>query len=401
MLIIMVRIRVSIFYALYWYSQISGGLFMSRRGDNIHKRRDGRWEGRYISGREPDGRAKNSSVYAGSFRECSEKLKLARCGLLPKAKPITVAELFSEWLLNRKNTVKLSSYVCYRNMYYTYIDGALGECRINTINSLVLNRFADELLHIAGSNGQGLSPRTVQAVIILLRSILRYAEEEYGMENAARNISFPKAARSGISLFNQFEISRIKHEALKGNGFELGVLLGLYAGLRIVEICALTLGDIDLSEQLVHIRKTMFRIRNPDGGSPKTILITDTPKSASSVRSVPIPPFMLGALARLKRGRSDDYYLLSCSAVPIEPRTYTERYRTFLKRLDIPYRKFHSLRHTFATECIKSGVDVKSLSELLGHSSVKITVNTPKGHTPPTAAIFDITIKIQQFVKRW
>ncbi|SDB27509.1 Phage integrase family protein [Ruminococcaceae bacterium FB2012] len=155
----------------------------------------------------------------------------------------------------------------------------------------------------------------------------------------------------------------------------LGVLLGLFAGLRIGEICTLKLGDIDLSEQLVHIDKTMFRIRNPDDGSPKTLLITDTPKSASSVRSVPILPFMLGALTRLKHSHPDGSYFLSGSAVPIEPRTYTERYKAFLNRLNIPYRKFHSLRHTYATECIKHGVDVKSLSELLGHSSVKITLD--------------------------
>ena len=375
MLLIMVKIRVSLFYALYWYYQISGGTSMSRRGDNIHKRKDGRWEGRYISGREPSGRAKYSSVYAKSYRECAEKLRLARCDLLPKSKPLTVAELFSEWLLNRKNIVKQSSYVCYRNMYSFYIDPKLRNCRIDTLGSFVLNRFADDLLHSGGSNGQALSPKTVQAVMILLRSILHYGEEEYGLANATRSIALPKATKSEITLFSQSEMCRIMREALKGSGCELGVLLGLYAGLRIGEVCALTLGDIDLSEQLVHISKTMFRMRDPDGGSPKTLLITDTPKSSSSVRSVPIPPFMLEALAKLKRGRFDDYYLLSCSAVSIEPRAYTERYKAFLKRLDIPYRKFHSLRHTFATECIKSGVDVKSLSELLGHSSVKITLD--------------------------
>ena len=168
MLLIMVKIRVSLFYALYWYYQIFGGNSMSRRGDNIHKRRDGRWEGRYISGREPGGRAKYSSVYAGSFREWSEKLKLARCGLLTKPKPVTVGDLFPEWLLNRKNTVKQSSYVCYRNMYYTYADRVLGKCRIDTLGSCVLNQFADDLLHSGGGSGQALSPRTVQAVMILL-----------------------------------------------------------------------------------------------------------------------------------------------------------------------------------------------------------------------------------------
>ena len=175
---------------------------MSRRGDNIHKRKDGRREGRYISGREPGGRAKYSSVYAKSYRECADKLRLARCGLLPKPKPLTLSELFGEWLLNRRNTVKQSSYVCYRNVYYTYADRALGKCRIDTLASYELNRFADDLLHSGGSNGQALSPRTVQAVMILLRSVLRYGEEEYGLANAARNIALPKAAKADYGKNN-------------------------------------------------------------------------------------------------------------------------------------------------------------------------------------------------------
>ena len=347
---------------------------MSRRGDNIHKRSDGRWEGRYISSRDEGGKAVYSSVYARSYADCSEKLKLARCGLLPVSNPITVSELFSAWLLGRKNTVKQSTYASYNNLFVSYISEPLGGKRVESLNAFMLNRFTDDLMTLGGRNGQGLSPVTVQAVMILLRSVLEYGAKEYELPNPAKNISLPKAENAEITLFTPFEAARIKAAALRGDSYDLGILLTLYTGLRIGELCALTWGDIDITGQIVHINKTLFRIANPQGTAPKTVVVIDSPKSKSSVRDVPLPTFMLTALARLKRNQPDSNYFLTCSPGYTEPRSYALRYRAFLKRLNIPYRKFHSLRHTYATECIKCGVDVKSLSELLGHSSVKITL---------------------------
>ncbi|SDB60029.1 Site-specific recombinase XerD [Ruminococcaceae bacterium FB2012] len=347
---------------------------MSRRGDNIHKRSDGRWEGRCISGRSDEGKAIYKSVYARSYAECSEKLKLARCGLLSTSRPITVAELYRAWLLGRKNTIKQSTYSSYTNLFESYISDPFGEKRVESLNAFMLNRFSDELLHSGGKSGQGLSAVTVQAVMILLRSVLEYGAKEYELPNPAKNISLPKAENAEITLFTPFEATRIKAAALRSDNYDLGILLTLYTGLRIGELCALTWGNIDLTGQIIHINKTLFRIANPQQTAPKTVVVIDSPKSKSSVRVVPLPTFMLTALARLKRGQPDSNYFLTCSQGYTEPRSYALRYRTFLKRLNIPYRKFHSLRHTYATECIKCGVDVKSLSELLGHSSVKITL---------------------------
>ena len=261
------------------------------------------------------------------------------------------------------------------------------------MNAFMLNRFTDDLLTSGGRNGQGLSPVTVQAVIILLRSVLEYGSKEYGLSNPAENISLPKTEGVEITLFTPLESARIKAAALRGDSYDLGILLTLYTGLRIGELCALTWDDIDLVEQVVHINKTLFRIANPQQTAPKTVVVIDSPKSKSSVRDVPLPTFMLTALARLKRGQPDSNYFLTCSPCYTEPRSYALRYRTFLKRLNIPYRKFHSLRHTYATECIKCGVDVKSLSELLGHSSVKITLERYV-HS-------DIELKKRELEKLW
>ena len=145
---------------------------MSRRGNNIHKRSDGRWEGRYISKRDESGKAVYSSVYARSYADCSEKLKLARCGLLPVSKPITVSELFTAWLLGRKNTVKQSTYASYNNLFRSYVSEALGGKRVESLNAFMLNRFADDMLTNGGNRGLGLSAATVQTVMILLKSVL-------------------------------------------------------------------------------------------------------------------------------------------------------------------------------------------------------------------------------------
>ena len=347
---------------------------MSRRGDNIHKRSDGRWEGRYNSGKYKNGKAIYKSVYARSYAECFEKLKLARCDLLPEHKPIMVSELFSAWLMNRKNTIKMSTFVNYSYLYEFYLHKRIGARRVEELNAFMINSVIDDLLHHGGRKGEGLSARTVHSIIIMLRSALEYGEREYCLPNPSKNLLLPKADKTEIMLFNSFEIARIRAAGLNGDSYNLGVLLALFTGLRVGELCALTWGDFDLLNQTIQISKTLFRIKNPDSVSPKTIVAIDTPKSISSVRTVPIPSFILPTLSELKSKQSCSNYFLTCSSAYIEPRTYNVRYCSLLKQLGIPYRKFHSLRHTFATECIKSGVDVKSLSELLGHSSVKITL---------------------------
>ena len=155
-----------------------------------------------------------SSVYARSYTDCSEKLRLARCGMLPVSKPITVSELFSAWLFGRKNTVKQSTYASYNNLFRSYISEALGNKRVDCLNAFMLNRFADDLLTSGGRKGQGLSPVTVQAVMILLRSVLEYGYKEYGLPNPSVNVSLPKAGSAEITLFTSLETARIKSVAL-------------------------------------------------------------------------------------------------------------------------------------------------------------------------------------------
>lgn len=347
---------------------------MSRRGENIFKRKDGRWEGRYISSYLDNGKAKYSSVYAYSYSECSQKLQLAKVDLLPKNNPITVSELFAVWLVSRKNSIKQSTYVNYRTMYQNYISADFGDMRVDRVTSFMLNRHVSDLLECGGENGKCLSSRSVQAILIMMKSVFAYGETEYKLENPAKNVSLPKSEHREIEVFTSSEMVRIRHNALCDDCRILGILLCLYTGLRIGEICALKWEDIDLVNQVIHVKKTLQRIKNPNAITPKTIVIIDEPKSAKSIRDIPIPTFMLPQIAKLKRNVSSDRYFLTCSSNYTEPRTYQYKYKTFLKHIGVPYKNFHVLRHTFATQCIRLGIDVKTVSELLGHASVKITL---------------------------
>lgn len=347
---------------------------MSRRGQNIFKRKDGRWEGRYICGRHENGHAKYKSVYAHSYAECSNKLRLAKCDLLPVEDPMTVSDLFDAWIFSRKNSIKQTTYANYRYIFDHYIRSKLGYHRIDGLNAFMLNHTISELIESGGKNGGQLSVKTAKDITVMMKSVFKYGEAEYSFPNPMKNVSSPKCETTEIQVFKEHEIIKIRQNAMHSDMSDLGILLCLYTGLRIGEICALQWGDIDLIGNVIHVRKTLTRIQNPDGGKPKTVVIIETPKSKKSIRDIPIPTFMLERLAEIKDHHRNDDYFLTGTQKYTEPRSYSSRYKSYLRRVGVSYKNFHVLRHTFATECIRLGIDVKTVSVLLGHSSVKITL---------------------------
>ena len=152
----------------------------------------------------------------------------------------------------------------------------------------------------------------------------------------------------------------------------LGVLLTLNSGLRLGELCALRWSDIDLHAGFLRVEREVQRIYEKGC----TRLIVQPPKSESSLRRIPLPTDILSLLAAHRPENAGSFCLLTSSGDPLEPRTMQNRYRSLLKRAGVPYRNFHALRHTYATRCIEQNVDVKSISEMLGHSDVRITLQT-------------------------
>lgn len=347
---------------------------MSRRGENIFKRKDGRWEGRYKSGVKANGRAKYSSVYAKSYADCATKLRAERDrqGLI--SNPMSIDDLFNAWLSSRKNSIKQSTFASYKKLYSNYLCEPLGNYRADSVTALMINELVDRLLTYGGKREGGLSAVTVQSILILLKSVFEYGAIEYMLNNPAKNVAMPKCEVKDIRIFSDEEVSKIRYAAIAGDSCDLGILLSLYTGIRIGELCALTWGDIDVDNGLISVSKTLCRITNPHGEKPKSIVVITPPKSKKSLRDILIPPFILPRIIALKHDRKDSDYFLTGSQKYIEPRSYSHKYKRFLEKTSVPYKNFHVLRHTFATTCIKQGIDVKTVSELLGHSGVKITL---------------------------
>ena len=156
---------------------------------------------------------------------------------------------------------------------------------------------------------------------------------------------------------------------------KLGILISLHTGLRIGEICALTWENVDIIKKVIYVRTTIARVKDNSCSGTKTKLIIDAPKTKSSKRDIPISSFLLPILTTMKSSAISPY-VISESPTFIQPRTYEYRYHKLLDSCGLESINYHSLRHTFATRCIEAGVDVKSLSEILGHSNVSITLNT-------------------------
>lgn len=340
---------------------------MARRGENIYKRKDGRWEGRYKSGYKENGQVKYRSVYGHSYAEVRTKLaplKIAAPAMSTSCR-LTVKELFSEWLSAVKLRVKPSTYANYLLKVEKHILPAFGGIRYDTLTVQTINGFIDDKLT------SGLSPKYVSDIMIVFKSMAKYSAKIHGFHNILEEVTLPKIYRKELSLLSPIQQRKLCNYLLHNmNPTSLCILLSLYTGLRVGEVCGLMWGDIDFDKRILTVRRTVQRIRS---GVHGTQIIADTPKSRSSRRFIPIPTFIMKLL---RDSRSvDDRYVLSDSKIIIEPRTLQRRFKAILKKADLPSVGYHCLRHMFATNSLQVGFDVKTLSEILGHSSVETTLN--------------------------
>lgn len=345
-----------------------------RKGENIYKRTDGRWEARYKNGYKADGTTKYSSVYAKSYSEVKEKRDKAIRELQapkPKKNKIILNELYKMYRDNIKYSVKYSTMAHYEELYYKQIAPSLGGYKIVCIDSDIINSFIDKKLEC-------LSSKYVCDIVILLLAILGHGKD-LELIDTKYKIKKVKVNTKKIEIFNQFECERLERHLLYNiDLISLGILIARFCGLRIGEICALRLYDIDLRESIIKVNKTMQRVKNLDENAiTRTKVIEDTPKSEKSIRDVPVPQFLVSIIKQVTNGINKNAYLLTGLVNEfMEPRALEYKYKQVLKACRVAYKKFHTLRHTFATECIINNYfDIKTLSEIMGHSSVKITLD--------------------------
>ena len=353
---------------------------MSRRGENIYKRKDGRWEGRYIKSHE-NGKAHYGYVYGKTYKETKQKIiSFAQNTAAPvvKVEPELQTGTFGatalEWLAVAQNQLKESSYVKYRNIINNHLLPVFGIRAIPDITRDDVSQFCNLLLS-EENDTPALSTRTVSTIICVLKNIFDYAAQvkQYTTVDL-RGISIRQSQHQlrVLSVSEQQKLSGYLCENLNLNN--LGLLLCLYTGLRVGEICALKWGDVNFEEKSIYVRQTMQRLQCTDLGESKTKIVISNPKSDSSVRRIPMPDELFNLIAQYQFPE-DAYFLTGTSKQYVEPRNMQNKFKKAIKECGIENANFHALRHTFATRCVELGFDIKSLSEILGHSSVNITLN--------------------------
>lgn len=270
--------------------------------------------------------------------------------------------LVLDWLKNQKIYLKYSTFTNYCNISHNQIIPNLGNYEVDQLNNDILQEFILNRLKEGRCDGKGgISQKYAQDIVAVLKLTLGKEVEIQLPYSPPKEVEiFEKSDQ--VALINSLQ-SNICHK-------NFGILLTIHTGLRIGELCALRWSDINFDAQLLHINKTMIRTYTKEDGSKLNIT---APKTRSSIRTIPLNKWIM-QYAVLLRG-NDNEYIITGKEKHIEPNKYRLYYNRQLKDLELPHRKFHSLRHTFATRCIECGCDYKSLSELLGHSNVSITMN--------------------------
>lgn len=351
---------------------------MPRKGENITKRKDGRWEARVIKGYDCNGKAQYAYLYGRSYSEAKEKkiafLRHSDENSQQNGK-VLLNSVLSEFLLYHQNKSKESTVAQYKRIIDLHIRPQLGNLQLQEITPFQIESYTHyKLNHGHINEDKGLSPKTVRDILTVLKSTLFYANER-GYYNCNTKFSLPRKEKVKVDVLTKDEEHTLwDYITSDFDQIQLGVLLALCSGMRIGEICALRWNDINIQNQTIRIQHTIQRISDISG-KQKTKLIIDTPKSDASEREIPIMNVLLPYICLCQSKASKNCFVLSGTSRPIEPSNYYTKYQRWLRESNIAPHSFHTLRHTFATRCIESGGDAKSLSEILGHSDVGITLS--------------------------
>lgn len=339
-----------------------GFVSMPRRGENIYKRKDGRWEARFVKEITIDGKKKYGSVYGHSYSEVKQKQKthIFNPQIIETKNFATVEAVMKNWLYLTKHKTKYSTFVKYETIINNHIIPELGKINVSMLTAKRISEFTDKLI---GS----FATATVNNILIVLEMGFDYAEEEYNIK--CPKISLLKQSRQEMRVLSRSEQQTlIRYIRNNDNCFSFGILFALFTGIRIGELCALQWDDI--KDNKIHISKTMQRIKNEDG---KSTVMTTEPKTDKSNRIIPVPTAIYELIEKYRKPKG--YVIRQANDKFIEPRLLQKKFGEITSACGLENVNFHALRHTFATRCIESGFDVKTLSEILGHTNVRTTMD--------------------------
>ena len=346
---------------------------MPRRGENIYKRKDGRWEGRIWKETSIPGKRSYLSIYGKTYKEAKEKMKTARSCSWKTGKGLPkLEEAASVWIDEKKVCWKPTTCREYRYILDKHVIPWLGDARINNIDQQTMESFASLLLK---EQDNGLSANYLSYICSIVIRILLHMKKKHGYGIPVPANPVIKSKKCQVILPGGQAMSKLVEYLIANSGrnADFGILVALYTGIRIGELCALTWKDIDLKEGVIYIRNNVQRVRGDGGGKNKTHTVIQTPKTSDSVRVVPISPMLLPLLE--KHRQEDSRHIIRGSRnLWADPRTVQYQFRKILEECGLEHFNFHMLRHVFASRCIEKGFDVKSVSEILGHSDIRLTM---------------------------
>ncbi len=370
---------------MFVLKKLKGSEYMAKRRANgegsIRKRSDGRWEGRYTVGHHPEtGKQVFKNVLGKTQAEVKEKLKIAieNAGSVDviKSEQYNVGQWFDTWYENyAKIKVRASSHQTYRGYIDNHIKPNIGKIKLEKLSNLDLQKLYKKLLdsgrveRIESKNKpKGLSVKTVRNIHQVIMSALEVAKKQRLIKyNPAEYCSLPKAERGEMRTLTTADLANLFEEAKKCNVYEL-YYIAIVTGARRGELLGLKWSDIDYERQIISIRRQVMRINGQVVEAPL--------KTKNSYRNISIGIDAVEILSAKREKSNSEYVFSSESGGAISPDSVLHKLHRVLDRAGIPRLSFHNLRHSFATLALQNGVDIKTVSSMLGHFSAGFTLDT-------------------------
>lgn len=347
---------------------------MSKRGENIYKRKDQRWEGRYKKGRKENGKIHYGYIYGKNYTEVKERLMMEKVKYqtlieVNGESTVTYQEFCMAWLTKRKIILKKSTYATYLYKLNKYVFPSIGKIPLNQVTADTIQTLVQKWIK------EELQPSTIHVTYQIMKKPLHeaYLEEKIA-KFPCKNILLPRKKREKVRSISRTDEMKLEDQAKKSPLSKgLPILLALKAGLRIGEIAALTWDDVDLNNRVLKIENTYQRIPKESSHGRSELLLASA-KTVNSVRMIPIGTDLYQWLKRRQR-KAQGPYVCSETQRPREPRLITYHFHQLLKECGLENIRFHQLRHTFATRCMEAQGNVTAISALLGHASTQMTLD--------------------------